>query len=94
MPPFNYDQVNDWRLTDQAKYLYKKILYWQNYQAYSETWEHDHCEFCWAKFTEENQSEDLHAGYTTQNQYYWICETCFNDFCNLLQWQVSADEST
>ena len=40
----------DWRLQGQEKYLQGATLLRKRYKAWSEDWEHDHCEFCWAKF--------------------------------------------
>jgi len=40
----------DWRLRGQERYLQGATLVRKPYQARSEEWEHDHCEFCWTKF--------------------------------------------
>ena len=32
--------------------------------------------------------EDLHAGYCTEDEYWWICEACFHDFQDMFQWKV------
>ena len=40
----------DWRLRGQEDYLQGATLVLRRYKAWSEDWEHDHCEFCWAKF--------------------------------------------
>ena len=47
---------------------------------YSDSWEHDHCEFCWAKFMDPAYSEEHRAaveadpailteGYTTTDEH-------------------------
>jgi hypothetical protein len=51
------DAESDWRLTGQETYLKGAALVRKPYRAYSETWEHDHCEFCWAKFMDPAYSE-------------------------------------
>ena len=43
-------EKNDWRLTGQENYLKGVTLYWKKYSRYSDTWDHDHCDFCWAEF--------------------------------------------
>ena len=48
---------NDRRLTNQDQYLLRAALTWRRYRARSETWEHDHCAFCWAKFMDPEFSE-------------------------------------
>ena len=48
--------------------------------------EHDHCEFCFAKFS--NNENDLHQGYCSLDKYHWICEMCYNDFKDYFQWKV------
>jgi len=41
----------------QDAYLQGAALTWKLYRARSATWEHDHCEFCSAKFMDPNFSE-------------------------------------
>ena len=48
----------DWRLgRGQERYLQGATLVRKPYRVWSETWEHDHCEFCWAKFVDPAFSE-------------------------------------
>ena len=68
----------DWRSMGQEEYLMNQILTFDEYKRYSDTWNHDHCEFCTKKFSEYNN--DLHEGYYTLDNNIWICEGCFNDF--------------
>lgn len=83
---------DDWRLTFQEEYLKGVELFWSTYSLYSETWDHDHCDFCWEKFS--LQKDDLHEGYTTKDRYYWICELCFNDFKDMFVWVVNEEPVT
>jgi hypothetical protein len=32
---------------------------------------------------------DCHEGYTTDDQYRWICDTCFVDFRERFDWTVA-----
>lgn len=68
----------DWRLTNQEAYLQNAVLIKAEYTAWSDKWEHDHCEFCWAKFSRNDG--DLREGYCTKDRYRWICPACFEDF--------------
>jgi len=67
---------DDWRLTDQETWLHGAELTWKRYHARSETWEHEHCVFCWARFMDPayyeghrrhiaEHPEVLTEGYTT-----------------------------
>jgi hypothetical protein len=67
---------DDWRLTGQEEYLLGAEFIRKPYRARSETWEHEHCEFCWAKFMDpefsvehqqfiEDNPEILTEGYAT-----------------------------
>jgi hypothetical protein len=71
---------DDWRLQGQERYLAGATLVRKRYHAYSETWEHDHCEFCQAKFMDADFSaahrkfidehpEILAEGYTTTEEH-------------------------
>lgn len=79
---------NDWRLLrGQDEYLKNEVLNLAKYERYSETWDHDHCAFCWETFSE--YEGDLHEGYCTLDKRYWICEKCFNDFKHMFKWKVT-----
>ena|SRR2546421_8085884 len=70
---------NDWRIHGQQTYLHAATLVRKRYTAWSEHWDHDHCEFCWAmfmdpdlspesrKFVDENP-EILTEGYAVQGR--------------------------
>jgi hypothetical protein len=79
---------NDWRLDNQQTYLQGVTLIWKRYSRPSETWDHDHCEFCWAKFMEGDAPDALHEGYTTEDNKRWICKGCFEDFKEMFKWRV------
>src|SRR6266568_4067173 len=73
---------DDWRLTNQVRYLQGAVLHWSQWTRphLASDHDHDHCEFCWAKFMEEKLPEVMHFGYTTVDRYRWVCEQCFEDF--------------
>ena len=80
--------TDDWRLQGQEKYLKGVTLHRKRYQRYSNTWDHDHCAFCWAEFAEADLIPDaLHEGYATADNYYWVCENCFEDFKERFGWR-------
>ena len=81
-------EKDDWRLQCQEKYLQGITLYWKTYTRYSETWDHAHCEFCWAEFCLEGCSASLLEGYATEDNYRWICRTCFDDFKEMFNLQI------
>ena len=77
--------MEDWRLFDQEEYLLKKTLIHKDYRT-SSAGDHEHCCFCWEKFS--RMDEDLHLGYCTEDEYHWICEKCYQDFRLHFQWVV------
>ena len=80
----------DWRLQGQEKYLAGAELCRREYRPYSRKsdWDHDHCEFCSAKFTVEDLPDALHDGYCTPDEYRWICVECFEDFKEMFGWRL------
>ena len=77
----------DWRLLrDQIKYLYGVGLVYHTYTPSNSNNDHDHCEFCMQKFG--YGKTDLHQGYSTEDNYTWICKNCFNDFNEKFNWIV------
>jgi hypothetical protein len=85
---------NDWRLQGQEAYLKGISLWWMKYSPYSGTWEHDHCEFCGTKFMDEDNADVITHGYSTNDKYRWICETCFEDFHDLFNWTVVVGKNS
>ena len=81
-------EPKDWRLTNQERYLKGATLAWRPYVPASPKNDHDHCEFCFAKFMQQDYPDTLHEGYSTPDRYRWICKPCFDDFVDLFQWKV------
>jgi hypothetical protein len=79
----------DWRLRGQQKYLRGLGLVRRRWSQTREGWDHDHCQFCWAKFATTADADALHEGWTTRDEYWWICDVCFNDFQGQFCWTVT-----
>jgi hypothetical protein len=79
----------DWRIMGQEKYLKKVTLKWTKWRMLKPSWDHDHCSFCSQKFSDNpNHKDAVKSGYTTLDEYYWICKKCFNDFKPIIKWKV------
>ena len=86
------DASTDWRLQGQEKYLKNATLRRKSWSQIPKGPDHDHCEFCWAKFAAESLIPDaLHEGYATLDNYRWICPNCFEDFKDRFQWRADPD---
>jgi hypothetical protein len=89
------DNDKQWRI-DNAEHLKGVRLRYRQYTQWSESWDHDHCVGCWAKFAVFDGPGIQHDGYATGDDdprgagYDWICKTCFADLKNDLQW--TADQ--
>ena len=81
-------EQDDWRRQGQEMYLKGATLSFKKYTAQGESWDHDHCEFCGAKFMETGNGEILTEGYVTENNYRWICQQCFDDFKGEYAWKL------
>jgi hypothetical protein len=81
---------SDWRLQGQERFLKGVDLCRRAYRRYTKNpdWDHDHCSFCWAKFSVEDQPDAVHEGYCTLDEYRWICDECFEDFKERFGWRV------
>lgn len=81
--------TDDWRIRgDSQSYLQAVALHYRRYFRWSEAWDHDHCAFCWAKFMVDGEFDTLDGGWTTDNEYNWICDTCFHDFRDRFGWHI------
>jgi hypothetical protein len=93
-PKKGNSMADDWRLTNQELYLMGKTLYYIRYRNFSEEWDHEHCDFCWAKFSEYDG--DLHEGYCTEPENArgacWICPECYNDFKERFKWRLGQSK--
>ena len=85
------DFIDDWRNTGQDEYLMGVTLVFKKYTTYSESWNHDHCEFCMAKFSVLIPN-CLTEGYNTEDNYRWICKECFEDFKEHFKWKITNQE--
>ena len=89
---------DDWRLGRQERYLQPARLCWKRYSRWSDEWDHDHCEFCWAKFVAPDDPQqgpdDLNEGYAVlsnghfPDDYHWVCAVCYADFRGMFNWEV------
>lgn len=79
--------MNDWRLNGQERYLDKAELKRIKYsERISKKSGHEHCEFCLEKIS--GRPDDLNEAYCTEDEYRWICDNCFSDFCDMFHWKV------
>jgi hypothetical protein len=81
---------DDWRRQGQERYLKGVKLLFIKYGSDGLERDHDHCEFCGAKFSIKGRN--LKKGYTTEDYYHWICEDCYNDFKNEFNWHLISKE--
>lgn len=81
----------DWRLHN-ARHLAGLKLYLRPYKRRSDSWDHDHCAACFAKFAEFEAPDIQHVGYATGDDYKhgadyaWVCQSCFSDLKDRLGW--------
>jgi hypothetical protein len=87
------DSGDDWRLTGQERYLQGVSLQLARWKADRPGWDHDHCEFCWAKFGGQELPGALQVGYKTADGYRWICQNCFSDFQQRFGWRVEESST-
>ena len=69
---------------EEKTYLHNKMLRIQDYTEALP--DHDHCELCWARFSE--YPEDHHRGYFEAQSNSWICNDCFQGLATLFGWHV------
>jgi len=81
---------DDWRLTGhQANYMHGELLRFGRYKPRKKGSEHDHCEFCFRRFCSAARVNFCSEGFYTEDKR-WICETCYDDFKVLFDWQIEG----
>jgi len=94
----NPDNPKQWRI-ENANHLQGVRLQLRRYRRWSESWDHDHCSACWAKFAEFEEPGIQHEGYATCDEYKlgasyeWVCQTCFDDLKEDLGWETSPESA-
>ena len=85
---FKILQSDDWRLAGKECYLFDELVEFTP-TDYINSLEnpkmfHDHCIFCWDKVEESKDGKY----YRVLDNSYWICENCYNDLKDILQFKV------
>jgi hypothetical protein len=83
----------DWRLIGQETYLHGARLTLRTWWPYRDGWDHDHCSFCQRHISVPLAADDPDAverGYVTDDNYSWVCETCFVDFRERFAWSTAS----
>lgn len=75
---------DDWRRQGQERYLQGMSFRWTAYRPPRPSWDHDHCEFCGAKFMQLPAEGILTEGFASEDGDRWICAPCFHDFADEL----------
>ena len=83
----------NWRLTGHDRYLSGLTLARRAWRQSRPGWDHDHCEFCFAKFGDEHLQDVLREGWTTPDESRWICDTCFSDFKEWFGWHTDENSN-
>ena len=83
-------EKDDWRLEFGKNPDFYKKYKWslQKWTQTREHWDHDHCEFCNSKFMDLEKPGILRQGWTDEEQTYWICQECFEDFKEKYKWNI------
>lgn len=82
---------DDWRLTNQGTYLSRARLRCSTWHRPREDWDHNHCEFCWAEFSDYPSMPHLRIGLVTTDGRHWICPPCYRDFAARFVWVVENE---
>ncbi len=94
--PHDQRPDDDWRVHD-ARRLAGLKLHRRLYKRWSDTWDHDHCAACFAKFAEFDGPDIQHVGFATGDDYEkgagyeWVCQVCFSDLKDRLGWTAAAE---
>ena len=81
-------EKDDWRLSGQERYMQGLTLQWKTYKKPRESWDHDHCSFCWVTITDDDFAKVIHEAYATADNKYWVCKECFADFKDMFGWKL------
>jgi hypothetical protein len=91
------DLQHDWRYSTFLKY-HRGLRFRGSVYTPAHEGDDDHCIACWQKFAELDAPGIEHEGYVTpyvadypgeglRTQYRWVCNTCWADFRDFMNWQ-------
>ena len=82
---------DDWRLVF-AKRLEGASFCWKKWYPWSDTWDHDHCAGCGAKFCVGDgcltEGYAVTSDYELGEDYEWVCSSCFEALKDNLGWKA------
>ena len=82
--------LDDWRRQGQERFMKGLRFVPRRFRTAGRS-EHEHCEFCSRKFSED--AADLRDGYATEDSYRWVCPACFEDFREEYGWTLGSRPS-
>ena len=83
-------EKDDWRLEFGKEPTFYSKFKWsrKKWARTRPNWDHDHCEFCWQKISDIDGENIQHEGWTNDEDTYWVCKSCFEDFKEMYQWDL------
>jgi hypothetical protein len=85
-------RLADFYLKDRGSDLKDATLHRRNYFLWQPNWDHDHCEFCATTFLvpgyAPEDSDVEREGWTTDDEYEWVCDQCFRWLRDQFKWKV------
>ncbi len=89
---------SDWRLLRGGEEYYSGLTLFRRRFCGRYPGDHQHCDFCWAKFMDErdppypgDEHVIVHEGYSPEDNVCWVCDQCFADFHVRFSWTVAPD---
>lgn len=92
-------EQNDWRLSYQLELLRGLTFHFDLHEA-QRYGDYDHCSACSVQLAGHDWPAVQHEGYVTRysipngsggTHWKWICEQCFNDLYETMQWNLEPD---
>ena len=87
---YKMSDEKDWRLDIAEEPEFYAKYTWQ-FKRWTKTrghWDHDHCEFCGIEISGIFGEDILNEGWANEDEYYWICDKCFNEFKDIYRWKI------
>jgi hypothetical protein len=78
---------SEWPLCNGGEYLRGLTLVRRPWRESRPGWDHDHCDLCLTTFGDQRFPDALNEGYTTEDEYRWICPSCSETFRRHYGWQ-------
>ena len=64
-------------------------IYPNRIETLSDSFNHEHCNFCWQRISDTSWPDGIQEAYTDQDQDSWVCPRCYDLLKDIFKWKIA-----